>query len=327
MHAIICDSFGDENVMRWGEYPAPAPAPGEVLIRVHAAGINRADILQRRGKYPPPTAASPILGLEVAGEISTLGSNVQNWQVGDKVMALLVGGGYAEYVAVPVGQCLPAPANLTLTECAALPEAMATVWANVFEAGALKQGETILVHGGSSGIGSFAIQMARLHGASVMTTSATAEKCKVCIDLGATHAINHLQQDFVVETLAATNGRGVDVVLDMVGGEYLPRNLAVLSSKGRHISIATQKGTAATIDLRLVMQKQLIVTGSTLRSRSPLEKTRLMQELATKALPWVLSGQLKPLIYNIYQKNQVAEAHKMMESGAHFGKLVIAIAS
>ncbi len=327
MRAILLNDFGQPDVMAWGECPVPEPKDDEVLIRVQAAGINRADTMQRQGKYPPPEGASAILGMEVAGEITALGTSVQRWKIGDRVMALLAGGGYAEYATAPEGQCLPVPENLTMIEAAALPEALATVWANLFEAGGLKTGETALIHGGSSGIGSFAIQMGKLHGAKIFATAGTAEKCEVCRKLGADLVINHREQDFVAEILRATKGRGVDVVLDMVGGDYVPRNLEALAPRGRHVSIATQKGRSVSIDLRLVMQKQLVITGSTLRARPPQEKARLLRAIEAQALPWVASGRLNPLIYNDYKINNVVEAHKVMESGAHFGKLVFEVAS
>lgn len=327
MLAIQCHGFGGVDVMRWEECPTPQPAADEVLINVNAAGVNRADTMQRKGKYPPPEGASPIMGMEVAGIVASIGGAVTRWKTGDRVMALLSGGGYAEYAVAPQGQCMPAPSNLSLTEAATLPEAMATVWANVFEDAKLVAGESILIHGGASGIGSFAIQMATLHGAKVFATGGTKEKCDLCLKLGATYAANYREQDFVAAIKEATSGNGVDVVLDMIGGEYVPRNLELLAPRGRHISIATQKGRTVSVDLRLVMQKRLMITGSTLRGRSVAEKSRLLREVEAKVLPWVTSEQLKPLIFKTYPIKNVAEAHKMMETGAHFGKLVLEVGS
>lgn len=305
--------------------PTSQPVSGEVLIKVAAAGLNRADTLQRQGKYPPPEGASEIMGLEVAGEIVALGPNTSRWEIGDKVCALLSGGGYAEFVNVPEGQCLSIPKNVSMIEAAALPETLVTVWANIFETAALKSGETVLVHGGSSGIGTTAIQMIKLFGAKVFVTVGNDEKAGACRKLGADLVVNHKTQDFTEEVLKATNGRGVDIVLDMVGGDYVSRNLAVLAPFGRHVSIASQQGRNASFDIRMVMQKRLTITGSTIRSRPAAEKARLVGEIREKVWPWVASGQLKPLIYRSYPIKKVAEAHKMMESGAHIGKMVLEV--
>jgi NADPH2:quinone reductase len=327
MHAITCIRFGSPDVMRWDEVPTPQPAAGEVLIKVAAAGLNRADLLQRQGKYPPPKGVSDIMGMEVSGEIVACGEKTSRWRIGDKVCALMSGGGYAEYVAVPEAQCLPVSPNLTLRDAAALPEAVVTVWANLFEAGGLQAGDTALVHGGSSGIGTTAIQMAKLSGSKIFVTVGSDEKAEACRKLGADLAINYKTGDFVDAVLRATNGQGVNVVLDMVGGDYLNRNLTVLAPFGRHVSIATQQNRMAEVDIRLVMQKRLIISGSTLRARPTDEKARLVAEIEKKVWPWVISGQLKPLISQSYPIKNAAEAHKMMESGAHIGKIVLEVTS
>jgi NADPH2:quinone reductase len=324
MRAILCPS---PDSMLWGESPTPSPSAGEVLVKVAAAGINRADLLQRQGKYPPPAGASEIMGMEVSGEIAALGAGVSRWIIGDRVCALLSGGGYAEYAAVPEGQCLPVPPDLSLRDAAGLPEAVVTVYANLFEAAGLKAGETALVHGGGSGIGTTAIQMAKLAGAKIFVTVGSEEKAEACRKLGADLVVNYKAEDFVEAAARATGGQGVDVVLDMIGGDYVPRNLAALAPFGRHVSIATQRGRTAEIDIRLVMQKRLIITGSTLRARPAPEKARLVAEVDRKIWPWVVSGRLKPLIYRSYTIKNVAEAHKMMESGAHIGKILLETAS
>ena len=326
MRAILCPSFGSAESMIWGDAPTPQPAVGEVLIKVAAVGINRADLLQRQGKYPPPPGASDIMGLEVSGEVAELGAETSRWKVGDKVCALLSGGGYAEYVSVPEGQCLLIPSGMSFRDAAALPEAIITVWANLFELAGLKSRETALVHGGSSGIGTTTIQLAKLSGAKIIVTVGSDEKADACRKLGADHAINYKSEDYVEAALRANGGQGVDVVLDMIGGSYVNRNLSVLASFGRHVSIATQQNRMAEIDIRLVMQKRLVITGSTLRARPAVEKARLTREVEQKVWPWVISGQFKPLIYQSYPIKKMAEAHKMMESGAHIGKIVAEVA-
>lgn len=323
MHAILCPSFGPTDVLQWGRSPTPQPGAGEVLIKVAAAGVNRADLLQRQGKYPSPEGASEILGMEVSGEVVAFGAGAHAWKIGDKVCALLSGGGYAEFVNAPEGQCLPVPESVTLREAAALPEAIVTVWANLFEDGGLKSGQTCLVHGGSSGIGTTAIQLAKLSGAKIFVTVGNEEKAEACRKLGADLAINYKTEDFVAAVSAATGGQGVDVVLDMIGGDYVNRNLAVLAPKGRHVSIATQQGRIAPVDLRLVMQKQLLLTGSTLRARPLAEKARLVAEVRKNIWPLIEKGAFKPLIYQIYPIKNAVEAHKVMESGAHIGKIVL----
>ena len=325
MHAITFASPGGPEVLQWTQQAKPAPGVEDVLIKVAAAGLNHADLLQRKGKYPPPPGAPDILGMEVAGEVVATGADVTRWSIGDKVCALISGGGYAEYAVAPAAQCLPIPPDLTFTQAAALPESIATVWANVFEAGALKPGETLLAHGGASGIGVAAIQMAKLFGAKIFVTVRNAEKAEACHKLGANYVIDYPNADFVEVIDKHTGGRGVDVVLDMVGGDYINRNLTALAQQGRHVSIATQQGKMAQVDIGMVMRKRAVLTGSTLRGRSAQEKARLMHEVKLKAWPWVVSGALKPLIHKVYQIKDAAEAHKMMESGAHIGKIVLEV--
>ena len=325
MHCIEIREPGPPDVLQWAERPVPQPAAGEVFIKIAAAGLNRADLLQRAGNYPPSERVSDIPGLEVAGEIAALGRGVKRWKIGDKICALLSGGGYAEYAVAPADQCLPVPQNLSLTEAAALPEAVFTVWANIFELGALKPNETVLVHGGSSGIGTTAIQMVKNFGAKIFVTAGSAEKIVACEKLGADLAINYKQETFTEAVMCATQKRGVDLVLDMVGGDYVARNLSILAPHGRHVSIAVQGGKQATVDLWRIMRKNLILTGSTLRHRPPGEKARLAHAVEEKAWPWVAAGRLKPLIYKTFPMKNAAEAHKVMESGVHIGKMVLEV--
>ncbi|MFY9288081.1 MAG: NAD(P)H-quinone oxidoreductase [Alphaproteobacteria bacterium] len=324
MHAILIQS---PDELDYVEVSAPQPKSHEVLIKVAAAGVNRADILQRKGKYLPPPGASIIMGLEVSGTIVAVGESVSKWKIGDKVCALIEGGGYAEYATAAEGQCLPVPTTLNMIEAAALPECLATVWANVFETGALKAGETLLVHGGSSGIGTTAIQMAKLWGSHVIVTAGSDEKCAACLKLGAQQAINYKTDDFVGVVKRETKGQGVDVILDMVGGDYVARNLEALALFGRHVSIATQKGSAFDADMRVIMQKRLTLTGSTLRGRHADEKARLFREIDAQIWPWVISSKLKPLIYKSFPIKNALDAHKVMESSAHIGKIVLEVAA
>lgn len=323
MRAVFADVPGGPEVLQVKEVPVPQPAVGEVLIRVAAAGINRPDLLQRQGKYNPPPGASAILGLEVAGEVVALGAGASRWKVGDKVCALLAGGGYADYAVAPEGQCLPVPEGMALLEAALLPEAVFTVWANLFEAGRLKPGETALIHGGSSGIGTFAVQMAKAAGARAIVTVGSEEKREACLNLGAALAVSYRSDDFTKAVEAFTDGKGVDVVLDMIGGDYLPRNLSLLAEGGRHISIATQHGAVAEINLRLMMAKRLILTGSTLRPRSVAEKSRLAREIERHVWPWIATKAVKPVVFQRFPLEKVAEAHKVMESGVHIGKMAL----
>jgi putative PIG3 family NAD(P)H quinone oxidoreductase len=324
-HVIEIRTPGSPEVLQWAERPMPQPAADEVLIKVVAAGLNRADILQRQGNYPPPEGAGDILGMEVAGEIAAIGAKVKRWTSGDKIGALISGGGYAEYAVAPEEQCLPVPKNISFVEAAALPEAVITVWANLFEAGNLRADQTALVHGGSSGIGTTAIQMAKSIGAKIFVTARNEEKCAACMKLGADLAINYKREDFVAVIEHATQKRGVDVVLDMVGGDYVARNLSILAPGGHHVSIAVQGGKNATIDLWQIMRKRLVLTGSTLRHRSRAEKARLVRAVEEKAWNWVAEGKVKPLIYKTFPIKNAAAAHKLMESGAHIGKIVLEV--
>ena len=314
MQAIRIREFGPPEVLEIKEIFIPQARPDEVLIRVHAAGVNRPDLLQRIGKYPPPPGITDTPGLEVAGEIVGPHENA-----GEKVCALIAGGGYAEYVVVPKGQCLPLPQGLSMIEAAALPEAVFTVWNNVFVRGQLKPGETLLIHGGASGIGTTAIQMAKAYGAKVIITAGSEEKCAACLKIGADQAVNYKTQDFV-EVLS-----DIDVVLDMVGGDYVPKNLKVLRDGGRHVSIATLNGSKTEIDIRTVMQKRLVLTGSTLRARSVEEKTVLAQSIHKTVWPWIEAGKVKPVIYKTFPLAQAAQAHAALEKGDHVGKIVLTI--
>jgi NADPH:quinone reductase len=314
---------GGPEVLRPSERPVPQPRQGEVLIRVSAAGVNRPDLLQRRGKYPPPPGASDIPGLEVAGCIVAVGSGVVDWKVGDLVCALLAGGGYAEYCAVPALQCLPVPEGLDLVEAAALPEAFFTVWTNLWERARLQPGETLLVHGGSSGIGTSAIQLARAWGVRVFATAGSAEKCTACERLGAELAVNYRTQDFVAAVRETTDGRGVDVILDMVGGDYVARNLELLAPGGRLAQIAFLKGPQVQLDLSPLLRRSLTVTGSVLRPRSPEQKGALARELRRHVWPLIERGLIRPVIHAFFPLAEASEAHRTMEEGRHIGKLVL----
>ncbi|MDB5491071.1 MAG: Quinone oxidoreductase [Micavibrio sp.] len=309
--------INEPGILTPAQRPVPQAKSGEVLIRVTASGVNRPDLLQRIGKYPPPPGITDIPGLEVSGEI--VESLDPQWRPGDKVCALLSGGGYAEYVTAPAGQCLPVPSILSMPEAAALPETVFTVWNNVFVRGQLKPGETLLIHGGGSGIGTTAIQMAKAHGAKVFVTAGTDEKCRTCMNLGADRAVNYKTQDFVEEF------SGIDVVLDMVGGDYIARNLKILNTDGRHVSIATMQSATAEIDLRQIMQKRIVLTGSTLRPRSVGEKTALATGIRNTVWPWVETGKLKPLIHATFPLADAQKAHDLLESGAIAGKIVLTV--
>jgi NADPH2:quinone reductase len=301
------------------------PGPGEVLLRVAAAGVNRPDLLQREGRYPPPPGTTDIPGLEVAGRVVGLGEGVSGWNVGDEACALVAGGGYAEYCLAPVPQCLPIPRGLTRVQAAALPETFFTVWANVFERGRLIRGETLLVHGGSSGIGTTAIQLGRAFGARVLTTAGSAEKCHACERLGAARAINYREEDFVAVVKELTDGRGVDVILDMVAGSYVPRNLECLAPEGRLVLIAFLGGTKAEVDFRPVLQRWLTVTGSTLRPRTVEEKGRIARALEKEVWPLLQSGEVAPVIHATVPLREAAEAHRLLEAGHHVGKVVLVV--
>jgi NADPH2:quinone reductase len=316
---------GGPEVLQLKEADAPVPRSGEVLIKVAAAGVNRPDVLQRSGAYPPPAGASPILGLEVAGEVVALGKGCHLWHTGDKVCALANGGGYAEFLTVPETQSLPIPKGLDMAEAAGLPETCFTVWSNVFDRAGLKAGESFLVHGGSSGIGTTAIQMARGLGARVFATAGSDEKCKVCQQLGAEIAVNYHQQDFVEVLLAETNGNGVDVILDMVGGDYIARNVKVAAMEGRIVNINYVRGSKVEIDFRPVMMKRLTLTGSTLRPQSTEAKAAIARSLQERVWPLIEAGHMKPHVAKVFPLSEAAAAHRFMESGAHIGKIILAV--
>jgi putative PIG3 family NAD(P)H quinone oxidoreductase len=325
MNAIDPAEAGGPEVLRLVRRPVPRPGAGEVLIRVAAAGVNRPDVLQRRGFYPPPPGAPSIPGLEVAGEIVAAGEGATPALIGQPVCALVAGGGYAEYCVAPAGQCLPVPEALSMIEAAAMPETLFTVWTNLFERAFAKEGEWVLVHGGTSGIGTMAIALGGLFGLNMIVTCGGDAKCRRAEELGARHAINYKTQDFVAEVKRLTGDRGVDVVLDMVGGDYLPRNLDCLAEEGRHVSIAVQRGATAELAIPKLMQRRLTLTGSTLRPRSAAFKSLVADELAGSVWPFVEKGQLKPLIHATFPLPEAAEAHRMMEAGEHIGKIVLTV--
>lgn len=325
MRAIEVERPGGPEVLEVKERPRPVPGTDEVLIEVYAAGINRPDCAQRQGSYPPPAGASDILGLEVAGKIVVCGSEVRRWKKGDSVCALISGGGYAEYVTAPAGQCLPIPHDFDMVHAAAIPETFFTVWTNLFESGRLKKGESVLIHGGSGGIGTAAIQLAHAFGAKVFTTVGKRESLEMCKKLGADRAILYKEEDFVNVIKTETRDHGVDVILDMVGGDYFARNIECLAPLGRLVQIATLHGTSAQLDLRKMMAKRLTLTGSTLRSRSVEEKTRLAGELEKHVWPLLNQGKIKPVISKIFPIENVRDAHEFMESSAHTGKIILAV--
>ncbi len=328
MRQVDISAPGGPEVMVIGQADRPVPQPGEVLIRVAAAGVNRPDVVQRQGLYPPPPDASPILGLEVAGVVVETGEGVTSLHEGDRVCALVNGGGYAEFCRAPAGQCLPWPAGYDAVRAAAVPETFFTVWANLFDIGHLSAGETVLIHGGSSGIGTTAIQLARAFGARVLVTAGSAEKCAACVALGAEVAINYKEEDFVARVKAVTGRRGVDVVLDMVGGPYLARNVAVLAKDGRLVVVAVQGGGRdPDFDLRHVMVKRLTITGSTMRPRTAAEKAAIGASLLERVWPLLEAGTCAPVIHGVFPMEQVAEAHRLMESSAHIGKIVLTVAA
>lgn len=324
MTAIEIAGFGGPEVLKPCRRPVPRPGAGEVLIRVRAAGVNRPDILQRQGGYAPPPGASDIPGLEIAGEIVAVGAGDSGGlRAGDRVMALLAGGGYAEYALAPTPQCLPIPAGFDMAMAAAIPETFFTVWTNVFERGRLAAGETFLIHGGTSGIGTTAIQLAKAFGAKVFATAGGAAKTEACLALGADLAIDYRSEDFVAAILAATGGRGVDLILDMVGGDYIPRNLSCLAVEGRLVQIAFLKGAKAEIDFARLMVKRQTITGSTLRPRSVAENGAIAAALREKVWPLLGAGRVKPILDRRFPLKEAAEAHRRMESSAHIGKIVL----
>lgn len=317
-----CIEIKDQRLVL-AERPVPRIKTGEVLVKVHAAGVNRPDLLQRKGLYPPPAGVTDIPGLEIAGEIVKGPGVGKKEGTGKKVCALVAGGGYAEYCAVPAKQCLPLPKGMDFETAAGIPETYFTVWTNLFDRGQLKKGETILIHGGASGIGTTAIQVAKAFGAKVFVTAGSDDKCKACKKLGASLAINYKTQDFVTETLKATRDAGVDVVLDMVGGDYLPRNLKVLKTGGRHVSIAVQGGRIAQLDIMQVMSKRLIVTGSTLRPRSPEDKAAIAEALYKNVWPLLNRKKLAPVIDKVFPLQAAQAAHDYLDSGVHVGKVIL----
>ena len=323
MRCVEISTPGPPEVLNLVERPDPVAGRGEVLIRVAAAGVNRPDVMQRRGLYPPPPGASDLPGLEVAGIVESLGDGVTEWHVGDRVCALVAGGGYATLCVAPAPQCLPVPAGMDLVMAAAIPETFFTVWTNVFDRGRLRSGEIALFHGGSSGIGTTAIQLASARGARVLATAGSDEKCRACEQLGAERAINYRTEDFVDVVKQLTKGRGVDLILDIVGGDYIPRDLASLAVEGRLVVIGFMGGDTATIDFRRVLGRRLTITGSTLRPRSVEEKGQIAAEVRREVWPLLESGKVKPLIDRTFPLGDAAAAHRLMESSEHVGKIVL----
>jgi len=323
MQAIEIKTTDDGGQLQLTQRPKPEPEPHQVLIEVYAAGVNRPDIMQRQGVYPPPPGASDIPGLEVAGVIVAVGNQVNQWQPGDTVCALVTGGGYAEYCVASAALCLPVPEGLSLIEAAALPETFFTVWSNVFDRGQLQPGESLLVHGGASGIGTTAIQLANAFGATVYVTAGSEEKCQFCEQLGATHAINYKQQDFVTEIDRLTHKKGVNMVLDMIAGPYFPKNLKILAEEGRLLQIAIQQGAKSEINLWTVMCKRLLITGSTLRARSDEFKAEIARKLKEKVWPLLENATVKPVIYKVLPVEKAELAHQIMLQSQHIGKIVL----
>jgi len=323
MSAVGFDAPGGPEVLRLESLPLPSPGAGEVLVKVAFAGVNRPDVAQRQGIYPPPPGASPIPGLEIAGEVIAVGAGVDRALVGGNVCALVAGGGYAEFCVAKADHCLPVPASLSLAEAAALPETLFTVWHNVFERGWAKEGETILVHGGTSGIGTMAIMLGRLFGLAVIVTCGGPEKCAKAMAIGAAHAIDYKATDFVEEVKRITGGRGVHLVLDMVAGDYVARNLKCLAEDGRHVTIAVQGGARAELNMAVVMSRRYTLTGSTLRPRSAEFKALLAQEIAQNVWPLVEDGALRPVMDMRFPLAEAAAAHARMEAGAHVGKIIL----
>jgi putative PIG3 family NAD(P)H quinone oxidoreductase len=325
MLAIEIREPGPPEVLTPAERSRPVAGAGHLLIQVAAAGVNRPDVMQRQGKYPPPPGASDIPGLEVSGTIVDVGADVRGWHTGQQVCALVSGGGYAEFCAAPAPQCLPIPRGVSLTVAAAIPETFFTVWTNVFERGRLGPGESILIHGGSSGIGTTAIQLSRALGSRVFATAGSAEKCAACESLGAEKAINYREADFVTAIREATGGRGVNVVLDMVGGDYLPRNIECLAMEGRLVQIGQLGGPKSQINMIPVLQRRLWITGSTLRARSIAEKGAIARAVHERVWPLLESGAIRPVIHTTFPLRQAADAHRLMESSEHIGKIVLTV--
>jgi putative PIG3 family NAD(P)H quinone oxidoreductase len=325
VHAIVVDEPGGPEVLSWREVPDPQPRPGEVVVDVEAAGLNRADLLQRQGHYPPPPGASPYLGLECSGRVSLVGPEVTGWAPGDEVCALLTGGGYAERVAVPAGQLLPLPTGVDLVSAAALPEAAATVWSNLFMVAGLRPGEHLLVHGGTSGIGTLAVQLAVAVGAHVVTTVGSPAKAAAARSLGAHAVIDYRAEDFVERVRAETDGHGADVVLDVVGAKYLARNLDALATEGRLVVIGLQGGARAELDLGLLLRKRAAVIGTTLRSRPATEKAAVVREVTQHVWPLVADRVVRPVVDRVVPVEDAAEAHRAMAAGDHVGKILLAV--
>jgi NADPH2:quinone reductase len=325
MRAVEISAPGGPEVLKPRDLPKPTPQPNEIVVKVAAAGVNRPDVLQRMGRYPVPPGASPLPGLEIAGEVAEVGASAKLFKPGDKVCALANGGGYAEYCAVPETQALPVPKNLSLVEAASLPETFFTVWSNVYDRGRLASGESLLVQGGTSGIGVSAIQMAAATGNRVFATAGSDEKCAACVRLGATAAFNYRTQDWEAELKKATGGKGVDVILDMVGGDYVARELKCLADEGRLVFIAFLRGPKAELDINQVMQRRLSITGSTLRPRPAAFKGAIAASLREKIWPLIEAGRIKPVIYRTFPLEQAGEAHKLMESSQHVGKIVLTL--
>ncbi|HWL05755.1 MAG TPA: NAD(P)H-quinone oxidoreductase [Xanthobacteraceae bacterium] len=326
MTAIGISAFGPPEMLKAEERPVPQPGESEILVKVEAAGVNRPDVVQRTGNYPPPPGITDIPGLEISGEVVALGPNVARWKLGDRVTALVAGGGYAQYCVVPDVQALPTPANLSAVEAAAIPETFFTVWHNVFERGQLKAGESFLVHGGSSGIGTTAIMLAKAFGAGpIFATAGSAEKCDACVRIGADVAINYKTEDFVAVVKDRTGGKGVNVILDMVGGDYVERNYDAAALEARVVQIAFLHGAKATVDFRKIMHKRLYHTGSGLRPRPVADKGRMAQAIEEKVWPHILAGRVKPVIDSTFPLAEAARAHARMEAGAHIGKIVLTL--
>ena len=322
MTAIGIKASGGPDMLVPEQRPVATPGDGEILVKVAAAGVNRPDVMQRMGLYPPPPGAPDIPGLEIAGEVVALGANVKRWKLGDRVMALVVGGGYAEYCLAHESHALPV-GNLSMIEAAAIPETFFTVWHNTFERGGLKRGETLLIHGGSSGIGTAAIQLAKAFGARVITTAGSPEKCDACRKLGADVAVNYKTEDFVAATKTATGDKGAEVIVDMVGGDYIARNYEAAAVEGRIVQIAFQGSPKSTVDFRRIMLKRLHHTGSTLRSRSIPDKGAIARAVETNVLPLIAAGKVKPVIYKTFPLDAASAAHALMETSAHIGKIVL----
>ena len=325
MTAIAISKPGGPEVLVPEQRPVPKPGPNEILIKVEAAGVNRPDVLQRMGLYPVPPGASDLPGLEVAGEVVALGEGVTKRKIGDKVMSLVAGGGYAEYCLTHESHAMSVPKGFSMTEAGAVAETLMTVWHNVFERGGLKPGETLLIHGGSSGIGTMAIQMAKAHGAKVFVTVSGQDKVDACLKLGADAAINYKTDDFVARTKALTDGVGVDVILDMVGGDYIDRNYEAAAIEGRIVQIAFLGGSKATPNFAKLMMKRLHHTGSTLRPRSVADKAAMVSAIEAKAMPWLASGRVKPLMDSTFPLKEASKAHARMESSQHIGKIVLTV--